>query len=82
MQAVDRLDRIRTVVGLTDDLDPADLPEQEPEFFAGQLLVVDQHRAEVVHAGMRSGSVRSGISTLTDVPRPVTLDSFSVQAAP
>ncbi len=68
--------------GVSGYLDAAQLTEQVAEFLTSKPLVVDEHGAKVVHADRRSGIVRSGSSTLTDVPRPEVLESFSEQPAP
>lgn len=67
---------------MPDYLDAAELPQQVAEFLSRQLLIVDEDRAQFGHAEIGSDSVRSGTSTLTLVPAPVRLDSFSVQAVP
>ena len=82
LQPVDGVDRFEPVAGLPDHVDAAELPQQVAEFLPRQLLIVDEDCPQFGHAEMRSDSVRLGISTLTVVPRPVRLDSFSVQAVP
>jgi hypothetical protein len=51
-ERADDLEGADAVVGLAHDLDIADLAEQEAEFFAGRLFVVDDDRTEFdAHAG-------------------------------
>ena len=52
LQPLDRRQRLDAVAGLADDLDAADLPEQVAQLVARQLLVVDEHGAQV-HASRR-----------------------------
>ena len=79
LQPVDGRQRFDAVAGLADDLDAADLSEQVAELVAGQLFVVDEHGAQVHgHAVTRSGSARSGISMLAQVPSPGTLAQLQV----
>ena len=47
LQPLDRVERLDAVAGLADHLDAPDLPEQVSQLVAGQLLVVDEHRAQV-----------------------------------
>ncbi len=53
--------RLDAVARLPDDLDAADLPEQIAQLVARELLVVDQHGAQVhAYAVTRSGSISLG----------------------
>jgi hypothetical protein len=83
LQPFDGRQRFDAVAGLADDFDAADLAEQVAELVARQLFVVDEHGAQVHgHAVTRSGSARSGISMLAQVPWPGTLRSFNWLFAP
>ena len=72
----DHPQRVHAVLRLADDLRPADLSEQEAQFLARQLLVVDDQHAQGrrrVHALAFSETTSSGISIRADVPWPGTL---------
>ena len=43
LQSLDDVQRLEAIARLTDDLDAADLSEQEPQLIARQLLVVHEN---------------------------------------
>ncbi len=47
LQPIDRREGLDAVARLADDGHAADLPQQEPQLVARQLLVVDQNRSQV-----------------------------------
>ena len=55
---LDHAQRLDAVAGLADDLDAADLPEQEAQLLPRQLLVVDDDGAERSCASMSGGDPR------------------------
>ena len=57
-ERADDLEGADAVAGLADDLDASDLAEQEAQFFAGRLLVVDDDRAEFVRSCGRARRAR------------------------
>ena len=73
------VERLDAVAGLADHLDAADLAEQVAQLVPGQLLIVDEHGAQV-HGS--APVTRSGSDQLRDfdadaqVPWPGTLVSF------
>ena len=78
---LDYAQRLDAVARLADDLDAAELPEQEAQLVARELLVVDHDVARSIgvyagHAVTRSGTA-SGISMRAHVPSPGTLVSCS-----
>ncbi len=85
LQPLDRRQRFDAVAGLPDDVDAAELTEQIAQLVPRELFVVHQHRAQICrrgHAVTRSGSARSGMSTLAQVPLPGSVVSFSEYWAP
>ena len=82
----DYVQRLDAVAGLADDLDAAELLEQETQLGPRQLLVVDDDGAEPFSGGsgavasgdLRAGDMRSsGMTMRAQVPWPGTLSSCS-----
>ena len=73
--------RLDAVGRLADDLDAADLPEQEAQLLPRQLLVVDDDGAQMLgcpaQAVILAGTTSSGITIRAQVPSPGTLSSCS-----
>ena len=86
-QPIDRRQGLDAVARLADDRHAPDLPEQESQLVARQLLVVHQNGSSAAspsspsQAVTRSGMASSGISRLTDVPTARARSSASAGSA-